>query len=365
MTAKISEDGYLCENNKKYSHKKDSLEEYMITIIENHIKNNNVKKRFKQKINSEIIEIPSFSQYNLFLETNYNVSQLKNIAKNYKIKINGNKQELISRIYSYLFLSFHISKIQKLFKKFIQQKYNKYRGPAFIKRHLCNNSYDFFTMDELSDIPIDQFFSYEDSDGFIYGFDMLSIHNLIYKCNEKIQNPYNRRPIHTKVIENYKNVIRLSKMFKICICTEIKNIEDEISNEKTIELRIIELFQTIDSLGNYSNPEWFLSLNINQLIRFLRELADIWGFRAQLPIEIKRMICPPSGDPFRNFSFHSIYVENITDVRKIIIPILNKLINSGIDNDHRSLGAYYILCALTLVSVNASNALPWLYQSVV
>ena len=81
MTAKISEDGYLCENNKKYSHKKDSVEEYMITIIENHIKNNNVKKRFKQKINSEIIEIPSFSQYNLFLETNYNVSQLKNIAK--------------------------------------------------------------------------------------------------------------------------------------------------------------------------------------------------------------------------------------------------------------------------------------------
>lgn len=353
------------ENKKSYLNTKDYLEDYMFTIIENHMKNKNTKKKTNKKLNSEIIEIPTFSQYNLILELNYNVNQLKHIAKNYKIKINGNKQELISRIYSYLFLSLHILKIQKLFKNFIQQKYNNCRGPAFIKRHLCNNSYDFFTMDELKDISIDQFFSYKDADGFIYGFDIISVHNLIYKCNGIIQNPYNRIPIHSKVIENYKNIIRLSKLFKVTVSTEINNIEHEISNEKIIELKIIELFQTIDTLGNYSNPEWFLSLSINQLIRFLRELADIWTYRAQLSIEVKRLICPPSGDPFRNFSFQSIHIGNITDIRKIILSILNKLVNSGVDNDYRSLGAYYILCALTLVSVNASNALPWLYQSVV
>jgi len=39
-------------------------------------------------------------------------------------------------------------------------------------------------------------------------------------------------------------------------------------------------------------------------------------------------------------------------------------INTGIDNDSKSLGAYYILGALTLVNTNAAISLPWLYQSV-
>ena len=359
------------ENNDKKNVKqtKDDLEDYMVQIIEKYTKQNinkNINKNNFKRENmiSGDIDIPTFSQYNLIVDIKYNVPQLKTIAKYYKIKINGNKHELISRIHSYLFLSMHILKIQRTFRAFIQKKYNKYHGPAIIKRELCNNPCDFFTMDELKDIPFDQFFSYKDTDGFIYGFDIVSMHNLIYSCNGIIQNPYNRIPISSEIIENFKNLIKLSKILRIDVCTEITNIEDEISNEKIIELKIIEIFQTIDSLGNYSNPQWFLSLSISQLIRFFRELADIWTYRAQLSPDVKRMICPPLGDPFRNLSFHSIHIGNISDVRKNILPILNKLINSGIDNDHRSLGAYYVLCALTLVNPNAANALPWLYQSV-
>jgi hypothetical protein len=360
---------YLDENqNKIYSKQtKDDLEVYMLEIIEKYTKQKNINKKPLKKIIvlNDFIELPTFSEHNLVLEFNYNVNQLKSIAKHYKLKINGNKKELITRIHSYLLLSTFILKIQRTFRLFIQKKYNICHGPAFIKRETCNNSYDFFTMDEVKDISYEQFFSYRDDDGFIYGFDIISLHNLIYKCNGKIQNPYNRRPINSKIIENYKNLIRLSKILKLSASTETPSIEYDISNEKTIELQIIEVFQTIDSLGNYSNPEWFLSLNITQLIRFVRELTDIWAYRAQLPLDVKRMICPPLGDPFRNFSIHSIYSENITEVRKNILPILNKLINSGIDNEYKCLGAYYILSALTLVSVNASNALPWLYQSVI
>lgn len=42
-------------------------------------------------------------------------------------------------------------------------------------------------MDNISEIPNEQFFSFKDEDGFIYGFDILSIHNLIYKCNGAIK----------------------------------------------------------------------------------------------------------------------------------------------------------------------------------
>ena len=89
----------------------------------------------------------------------------------------------------------------------MQRKYISYHGPALKNRLLCTNNFDFLSMEELTTIPKEQFFSYRDSDGFIYGFDILSIHSLIYKCNGIIQNPYNRKPISSETIENYKNLI--------------------------------------------------------------------------------------------------------------------------------------------------------------
>jgi hypothetical protein len=346
---------------------KDYLEEYTLKIYENQQKTYFIDKKYNKKIVDD--DIPIFTEHKLFLQNNYSATQLKNIAKYYKLKITGNKEQLIKRIHLYLLLSLYALKIQKNIKGYIQRKYNKCRGPAFIDRTLCTNTMDFFTMDDIKDIPIDQFFSYKDTDGFIYGFDIMSLWNLIYKSTDVnsgvVQNPYNRRPIETNVINTYKQLFRLSKLLKIDICTEIQNIELEISNEKIIELNVLELFQTIDLLGNYSNPSWFLTLNSQQLIRFMRELVDIWTYRAQLSIEVKRMICPPLGDPFTTLSIHSLhYFENITDLRKYILSILNTLINSGISNDYKSLGAYYVLSALTLVNTTAANALPWLYQSV-
>ena len=344
---------------------KDYLDEYILNIFENKNKDIFIDKKINKKFIDIENDIPHFKEYRTFLESNYNVSHLKNISKHYKLKISGNKQELIKRIYSHLLLSFYVLKIQKISRGFIQRKYNKCRGPAFINRQLCTNSTDFFTMDDIKEIPSNQFFSYKDSDGFIYGFDIISLFNLIYKTNGVLQNPYNRRTIEKSVINTFKQLFRLSKILKISISTEIQDIELEISSEKTVELNAIDLFQIIDSLGNYSNPAWFLSLDMNRLVRFMRELIDIWTYRAQLSLDVKRMICPPAGDPFNTLSANSLqHFQSITDLRKNILKCLHKLISSGINNDYKSLGAYYILSAITLVNIDAANALPWLYQSV-
>jgi hypothetical protein len=96
----------------------------------------------------------------------------------------------------------------------------------------------------------------------------------------------------------------------------------------------------------------------------MRELSDIWNFRAQLSSEIKRSICPPHGDPFRNFGISCInYENNLFMVKKYILEVLEKFVNTGIDRDSKSLGCYYVLGALTLVNPDAANSLPWLYQS--
>ena len=262
-----------------------------------------------------------------------------------------------------MYLSNQIIKIQKLIKGYLIRKYNNVHGPGFKNRLLCNNTFDFLSMDKLTSIQNEQFFSFKDEDGFIYGFDILSLYNLIYKCNGIVKNPFNQQPLSSKVIENLKSFLRLSKILKINISTEISDVTKVVSNKKSIELRTLTLFQNIDALGNYSNPQWFLILNKNQLIKFLRELIDIFHYRTNLTNEIKRAICPPTGNPF-TVNLHILQaLEKLDDIRKIILEILEKMVNTGIDKDYKSLGAYYVLGAITLVNNDAATSLPWLYES--
>lgn len=309
--------------------------------------------------------IPTINTYNRLLEYKYNLAQLKSFAKHYKLKITGNKHELISRIYCFLHLSSHIIKIQKIFRKFIVLKYKSVRGPAAMERTLCTNANDFITLEPIEEINFHQFISYKDIDGFIYGFDISSLHNLFLKSEDKIKNPYNRNLIPDIIFKHIRYIIRLSKLFNIPINLKFEDDTHNVSNNKAIELKAIKLFQQIDSLGNYSNANWFLSLNRNQLIKFTRELIDIWQYRAQLLPQTKRDVCPPSGNPFANLNTEYINSEtNVWNVKKILLDTIDKLVNTGIDKDNKALGAYYVLSALTLVSQDAAESLPWLYQSV-
>lgn len=342
----------------------NTVDEYMNTILIKCEKMIPINKK-QTKINNDNIIIPTIKNYNEITNYNYNVTQLKMIAKNYKLKISGNKNELVSRIFSFLYLSSYIIKIQKVFRGFMVKKYKELHGPASIKRKMCTNSSDFVTLEPIEEINFHQFISYKDEDEFIYGFDITSLFNSISKNGKEIKNPYNRNVIPDIIFKNIKTLIRLSKILGININLNIEDVLPNISNEKVVELRALSLFQNIDALGNYSNSQWFLSLNRNQLIKLVRELADIWNYRAQLPMDIKRNICPPTGDPFRNLSMPYIHTElNITNVRKVVLEVLEKLVNTGVDNDSKSLGAYYVLGALTLVNQEAATSLPWLFQSV-
>ena len=354
-------------NNSKPKNDKNKKElntDYFNFLCEKYAKNIVTKKL--EKIDSENMYIPKFNECNMLLKYNYSIPQLKVFSKFYKLKISGNKSQLLSRIYSFLFLSNSIIKIQKILRGNLQRKYEKYHGPAFKNRDKCSNKFDFLTMEDLTEIPNEQFFSYVDDDGFIYGFDLLSLYNLIYKCNGAIKNPFSTKSINSKVIENFRSLLRLSNILKIKVCTEIKDVMQEVSEKKSVELRCLNLFQNIDSLGNYSNPSWFLNLSNIQLIKMLRELVDIWAYRAPLSLETKRAICPPVGNPFgRIINYNQLQeTENIDDIRKYILDILEKFVNSGIDKDSKCLGAFYVLGSLTLVNNEAATSLPWLYQEV-
>ena len=355
----------MTESLKKNKSAESLIDEYMANITSNCEKNMTIVKK-PVKISEDNISIPTINNYDEMTRYNYNVNQLKSIAKNYKLKISGNKNQLLTRIYSFLYFSSYIIKIQKIFRGIVARKYKLLHGPAAINRKLCTNTDDFVTMEPVEEINYHQFISYKDADGFIYGFDIISLHNLFLKSQdiESIRNPYNRNLIPESVIKTIKTIIKLSRILKIHVNLHYEDDTESIPIEKMVELRALSLFQNIDALGNYSNSQWFLSLNRNQLIKYLRELADIWNYRAQITPETKRNICPPSGDPFRNLNMHYIHNEqNMTNVKKVVLEVLEKIVNSGVDRDSKALGACYVLGALTLVNQEAATSIPWLFQS--
>ena len=202
-------------NQKSPKSKKDQAEEFMNVLHQKCEKLMSPPKKL-QKISDENIIMPTMETYNILLDHNYNATQLKAFAKNLKLKTTGNKQQLFIRIYCFLKLSKDAIKIQKVGRGYLQKKYNKLRGPAFIKRTICTNDSDFLTGDLIKDIPYQQFISFSDVDNFVYGFDMISLYNLISKSvPARPKNPYNRNEIPPFVLNNIKSLIRLSRVLKI------------------------------------------------------------------------------------------------------------------------------------------------------
>ena len=323
----------------------------------------------------ELTSSPELSQYRYiddtlttyddFKNAKLSIKQLKEYCKKYKQRISGNKLELKERILTHLKKIEKAKIIQKWWRLCIIRKYNSARGPARFKRHICLNDTDFFTTESMRDIPMKQYISYRDIDDRVYGFNILSLFNLYKKANtgSDFKNPYNRNEIPLKVVNNMFKIIRLSKFMHENVKITIEPLQ-KISQSKKIELRAIELFQYIDNLGNYTDHRWFLSLGRYQTDLFIKELFDIWNYRSQITPDIKREICPPDGNPFQSIIVSYLFQKTNEELKEIALEIIENMIKRGNTVSYKTLGANYVLCALTLVSQQAAISLPWLYQSV-
>jgi hypothetical protein len=150
------------------------------------------------------------------------------------------------------------------------------------------------------------------------------------------------------------------------------NDDDEnhsgLSREKQEDLYIVGLFQHINTLGNYSDSEWFTTLQRPEFLRFIRHIHDIWYYRANLSQDMKERICPPHGNPFMlnkiSVNLNVVNLLNDSELRTIAVSIINNIVKRGVTREDQCLGAFYVLATLTIVNQNARNALPWLYEAV-
>ena len=333
----------------------------------------------------------------------YKLPELKAIAKQNKLFVTGTKPILIERINTHFTKSIQAVKIQRIVRGFFVRLTIKLQGPALRNRTMCVNDTDFYTLEPLSEIENSSFYSYTDSQKFTYGFDLNSLVSLQKKTN-KMLNPYNREKMSNQIVKNIKSLDYLVRFTYTGIAETIEqpvvqvrpttsvapvpstlinalhnvfNIMDGVPsgqiqldnlerlNEiraQPINTRIQGVFMEMDQLGHYTNSEWFLNLDSRRYYNFYRELYEIWRYRAQMNYMTKRNICPyePFISVFPNRPYNELSIEQL---REGTLKLIESFIYMGIDTDHRNLGAFHILSALTVVSIPARTAMPWLYDA--
>lgn len=323
-------------------------------------------KRKRTKVSDKDFIAPRIGEHQMLLSNNYRVSQLRQICKHYGQKRSGNKEELMRRVYDYLKNSLSAKMIQTAWRGHIVREYIAYKGITIGQARACTNSSDFLTMMPIKDIPLAQIFMFKDTDNFQYGFDTMSLYNLVLKNGNNVKNPYTRQPLPKTIARRLRKIIRLGAIIKQSI--DISLPEDEglenITPHRRLEMRTIDLCQRIDALGNHTDIDWFLSLNTADYHQCLRELWDIWHYRANMTHQTRQEICPPAGNPFLNIELSSVGSMSEHAAWKTALSVFERMTCCGINQDARALGAIYVLTALTLISMPAAQALPWLYQSV-
>ena len=319
------------------------------------------------KKNRELTVVNQYTDYEKIINYNYTIKELKEITTKLKLLKHTYTKKADIRQYctNMMYLSNNMTKIQKCWRNYFIRLFNQTLGPSYKNHKLSNNIDDFLTTENIENIDYYYYFSFKDSDNFIYTFNIISLYSLITR--NIIKNPYNRNKFTDSIITLLFKRMRYNRILNqlsdfINYQPMVQNMNDKIQN----------IFHKIDELGNYTDSAWFLDLDHKQLHKFIYEIYEIWCYRAQLSVEMKQIICPPMGNPFINMPRNIILPQNQQNsfffskgnLKRIALDIMEKLVYSAHTDENKNLGALYILSALTLVSQNACDALPWLYASV-
>jgi len=366
-------------------------------------------------INTDAININVIDKLNIYdtakfdIKT-YKLPDLKNIARYYKIRIGGTKSELVERITTYINKTKCATIIQSVFRSHLVRLSIRLRGCCLKNRKLCVNDSDFYTLDPISEIEHNDFYSYTDKKGFVYGFSVSSLISL-FKRKGNITNPYNREKMDFKTMNEIFLIYKLNRILypgmfiessspaeNIQIPIPVQNIpvilpsmntniqeseQDQIAipvimavpqhhlaermnmiQSRTIDERTQELFMEIDQLGNYTQSSWFSNLSERGLIYFYRYLYDIWTHRGQLSSQTKQCICPLQ-DPFSNIFRINLQLSDINALRKHCLFVMEHMVYTGTDIEYQKIGALHVLSALTLISLPARQSMYWLYEGLV
>ena len=316
-------------------------------------------KTSRPRVRADNFRVLAYGEHADLIERNYKKDFLKKMCVHYGLRVGGNKDQLQHRVHEHLRLSAPAARLQRLYRRRLIRICSSLRGPAYLRRGAGVNDTDFFSMARCADIPAKQFVSFRASDGHVYSFDILSLSMLFSKSGRTATNPYNRQPFPPNTYPDLRRLIRLARTIGHTVVTR-----PPPPPKQSPEERSTALFHDIYLLGHYPCAAWFDTLSRGNTVRYVRELRDIWGYRAGLSRRTRQDICPPDGNPFSALPNRGFELRSETEVKSGALDVIARMVRDGVNGEMKKLGAYYVLCALTLVSPEAASNMPFLHAAV-
>lgn len=299
----------------------------------------------------------------------YTIKDLKKLCGLYHVKKSGKKLDIFNRLYEYI-LKYNASVcIQSIFRGYLQRQLWNIQNLKYYNKSI--NDEEFFSLEPISNIPLQNRICISDKDQFTYCFDICSLKKLYERDNSIIKNPYTTKPFDKHVKQNMNRMEIISGLLNRKIIQTHASDEDEhLTYDQILSQDAMQAFQEIDSFGYITDINWVIQLNRIQYIHFLLYFYDIWNYRADLSLSIRKKMFPPSGNPFHycmiecNNNINTLRTKTITFLKTHTIHIIKILMQVDTDRDHKGLSALYILSTLTLVHVEAARTYPMLFESV-
>jgi hypothetical protein len=311
--------------------------------------------------------------------------ELKPILKGLGLKISGNKSKLVERLQTYKIQATRVIDIQRAFRGYMARLWIRLKKG---NQKPCVNEADFYTMEPIDEIPFYYYIHYtEDKSQTNYTFNIMSLCTMISKSG-KFENPYTRENMKPTCGSKLAKIIRLTMILfpDNEIISELKEVyvgdkiqvqsgrqSVRVTNETrqnvrpiqepiSIDRRITELFIAIDTLGHYTQKEWFLQLSNTQVCTLVMRINALW---ATTTSDVRRDISP-NVSPFsvQNTGVTRMSLDRTLDENRLIaVKVGESLIYNGINNEYKIMGVMFFLTGLTTVSYAARLQMPWLYDN--
>lgn len=191
----------------------------------------------------------------------HTIPELKLVAKKYQLKVSGSKQVLIQRIQEYFDRENSCIRIQRTFRAHMVRYLFRNLGPAHRNRALCVNECDGCTLEPLSSVPFQRFFSCIDEKGFVYGFDIISLLTLHKKS--KMSNPYTREPMSREMVNKICTLGRLILLLFPELIDKGERDVIDLTNANPPVLRRTRRTQNTQNQNNLYIPQYNAERNRN------------------------------------------------------------------------------------------------------
>lgn len=383
------------------------------TQSKNHTLNKlNDKKTLKPKCKSVIITLDNFKE-----NPELKICSKKNIRESYhyyRLDYYGDNKEKnvdvmtiqLKNFFKRL-LYFQIPEVgkkviflQRLIKKKKSSIMSYYRGPAWNNLIKCNNETDFFNFDKLEEIPPRYRMTYQDKDGFIYGFHIFSLQQLL---SRKEKNPYTMKEfpegLELKVnqyISNIKkwltldnlnlhyyktnkvrhnNTIRKNKDNKTIkynkineelagnIIEKSQNIVNKLPVKQLSQIQCSQTFSIMTEIGYQVQSSWLYGKSIKQLSRFVIYLEYIYdNYNFNNPgLSEEELVNIPLLRFADDIETGNLGTNNKFKLLQRVIGVLNYMLHTLGTGDYKNTISIMIIQALVTLeprAVRTSN--PWL-----